>query len=169
MGIGLLEREVDRLFDSAVLFDPTGEIILKYRRIDPHWHGKNADPSVYLQGKTLSVVRTELGTFLFLICGDLFDDSLVQRVKDLDTDWLLFPFARNFDDNSYDQERWDREAKNEYIEQVKLVGVTTLMVNHLAGKSMFGATFGGAMVVRPSGAVVKSFPLGKPGILFVDL
>lgn len=169
LGIGLLEREGERLFDSAVLFNPKGEIILNYRRIDPHWHGKNADPSIYCQGKELLKAETPFGTFTFLICGDLFNEGLVPRARTLRPDWLLFPFARNFSDNSYDQERWDREAKNEYMEQVKLIGVTTLMVNHLAGKSVFGATFGGAMVVDKTGIVVDSFPLGRVGILLVDL
>jgi predicted amidohydrolase len=37
IAIGLLEQEGPRIYDSAVLFSDTGEIILKHRRINPCW------------------------------------------------------------------------------------------------------------------------------------
>lgn len=168
LAIGLLERESDKLYDSAVLLTPDGEIGLKHRRIHPKWHGRDADPSVYCQGTELSKVETPLGTFAFLICGDLFDDELIQRIRILRPDWLLHPIARCFLDGSYNQERWDREEKPEYAKRVKQAGVTTLMTNYLTDKD-FDGYFGGAMVVSSNGAVVDSFPLGKVGILMVDL
>jgi len=170
LAIGLLERDGDKLYDSAMLLTPDGEIGLRYRRIHPGWHGRNADPAIYCQGMALPKVDTPLGAFAFLICGDLFDDELVQRVRDLGLDWLLFPFAREFDDGSHCQERWEREEKPEYQQRVRLVGVTTLMTNYLAGKGLPDANnFGGAMVVSGDGTVIASFPLGKVGILVVDL
>lgn len=169
LAVGLLEREDRRLYDSAVMFTPDGEIGLKYRRIHPLWHGRNADPSVYCQGTETPSIETPLGVFAFLICGDLFDDELARRVKLLEPDWLLFPFARCFSDGSYDQERWDREEKPEYAKQVELIGVTTLMTNYLADRDMMNGAFGGAMVVAENGDVMNSLPLGKTGILMVDL
>lgn len=168
LAIGLLEREDIRLYDSAVLIAPDGKIKLKYRRISPRWHGPQADPSVYCQGEELSKAWTPLGTFAFLICGDLFDDELVRRIRNLQPDWLLFPFARCFDDNSYDQERWDREEKAEYAQRVRLAGVTTFMVNYLGDKDT-GNSFGGAMVVAGDGTIIDSFPLGRVGTLLVSL
>ncbi|MBM3238649.1 carbon-nitrogen hydrolase family protein [Candidatus Poribacteria bacterium] len=166
LAIGLLERDGDKLYDSAVLLTPDGEIRLKHQRIQPQWHGKHADPSVYCQGTALSKVETPLGSFAFLICGELFDDELIQRVRDLRPDWLLFPFARCFDEDCQCEQRWNREEKTEYAKRVKLVGVTTLMTNYL---SEVDGCFGGAMVVSGDGTVVDSFPLGKVGILMVDL
>jgi len=169
LAIGLLEREGGRLYDTAVLFTLDGGIGLKYRRIQPQWHGTDADPSVYCQGTELSKVETPGGDFAFLICGDLFDDELVQRMRDLQPHRLLFPFARCFDDGSYDQERWDREEKPEYVQRVTLAGTTTLMANTLAGRELDRGSFGGAMVVSKDGAVVDSLPLGRVGTLLVDL
>ncbi|MFQ6042501.1 MAG: carbon-nitrogen hydrolase family protein, partial [Candidatus Poribacteria bacterium] len=166
LAIGLLEREGDRLYDSAVLFTPDGEISLKHRRIQPQWHGRNADPSVYCQGAELPKTETPLGSFAFLICGELFDDELIQRVRDLRPDWLLFPFARCFDEDCQCEQRWNREEKAEYAKRVKLAEVTTLMTNYL---SEIDGCFGGAMVVSGDGTVVDSFPPGKVGILMVDL
>jgi N-carbamoylputrescine amidase len=133
--VGLLERDGKELYDSAILIDPKGEIKLKYRRIQPQWHGRKADPDVYCQGKEVKKINTPLGAFTFLICGDLFEDNLAAQVRKLQSDWLLFPFARCFDDGTYDQARWN-EAKSEYLERIKLVRTTTFMVNYLADKEL---------------------------------
>jgi N-carbamoylputrescine amidase len=170
LAIGLLEREGGDLYDSAVLFTPGGEIGLKQRRIHPGWHCRRADPSVYHPGAELLRAETPLGIFAFSICcSDLFDDGLIQRVRGLRPDWLLCPLARCFEDGSYNQERWDREEKLVYVERVKLAGITALMTNYLAEVSLDGGSFGGAMVVSGDGTVVDSFPLGKVGMLLVDV
>jgi N-carbamoylputrescine amidase len=165
LAIGLLERDGQKLYDTALLLTPGGEIALKYRRIHPGWHGRKADPGVYGHGVELPKVETPLGAFAFLICGDLFDDALVRRARDLEPDWLLFPYARSFDDDSHNQERWDREEKPQYVERVKRVGATALMTNYLGDDG----SFGGAMVVSSAGSVIDCFPLGKQGILYSDL
>lgn len=168
LAIGLLEREGFCLYDSAILLSPEGDIVLKHRRIQPQWHARDADPSVYRQGTELSKVETPFGSLAFMICGELFDDGLVSRVRELKPDWLLFPFARCFGDFSWDQQRWDREESPDYLARVQLVGVTAFMVNYLADSSLNGGSFGGAMVVTGEGKVIKSMPLGESGMLLVE-
>ncbi|MCU0606480.1 MAG: carbon-nitrogen hydrolase family protein [Candidatus Edwardsbacteria bacterium] len=168
LAIGLLEREQNMLYDSAVLFSPAGDLILKYRRIDPRWHGRKADPAVYCQGSEMPVAETTLGTFAFAICGDLFNDDVVARLRDLRPQWLLYPFARGFNDYSWDQGRWDRSEKAEYLSRVKQAGITTLMANSLAIEEM-GGDFGGAMAVRGDGTVLAEHPLGKAGMVVIDI
>ena len=165
IGIGLLERESGKLFDTAVLIVPEKGIILKYRRITKGWHGKKADPEVYGHGDEIRVVKTRLGSFSFLICGDLFCDDLVQDVRRLGPDYLLFPFARSFEDGVIDQARWNREEKFVYAKRVESVGVATVMVNSFG----IDGSFGGAMVVAPSGEIRFELDIGKDGILFADL
>ena len=169
LAIGLLERNASSLYDSAVLIDPNGKIQLKYRRISPGWHGEKANPTVYRQGEEIHKVETPLGSFAFLICGDLFDDSIVARLRNIGPDWLLFPFARRFGSDADAQTQWDREEKEFYVARVKLAGTTTLMTGYLADTDIGGGAFGGAMVVRPDGFVIDSFPLDKSGILYVEL
>lgn len=169
LATGILEREGKKLYDSAILLTPSGEIALKYRRINAQWYGKKADPNIYCQGSGLKKVNTPLGSFVFLICGDLFENDLIAQVRKLKPDWLLVPFSRCFDNGTYDQSRWDKEEKSEYIARVKLAGTTTFMVNYLADKDLDGGSFGGAMVVSANGEIVDEFPLGKKGILNVDL
>jgi len=168
LAIGILEREGKTLYDSAVLLTPSGEVGLKYRRIQPQWHGRSADPSVYRQGTNLPKVETSFGSFAFLICGDLWDYELIQRVRDLQPDWLLYPFV-----NSLAGERWEKELKPSYAQRAKLTGATTLMTSYLADlppEDMdLGGAVGGAMVVLSDGMVIDSLPPGRTGILLVDL
>ena len=76
VALGLFEREGDSLFDSAILIDSNGQIAMKYRRISVGWRDLAWSPLVYKEGSTLDPVVTPYGCMAFLICGDLFDDSL---------------------------------------------------------------------------------------------
>lgn len=170
LGIGLLERDGSVLYDSAILVNPTGHIVLHYRRIQPQWHGTNADPAVYQQGTQVKKACTPWGTVAFLICGDLFDDDIVVQFRNLKADWLLFPFARSFDDGSYNQQRWDTEELPIYCERIIQTRTPALMVNYLADKTLKdGNTFGGAWVIHANGEVFVSHPVGQEGLLFFEL
>jgi len=168
VGTGVLEKEGYYLYDTAVLINPEGEIILKYRRISPGWHGPRVDLEVYRHGELIPRAETPLGSFAFLICGDLFDDDLAERVKDLSVDWLLFPFARCFNDGLYDQKRWDEEERSEYARYAAKTGAVCLMANYLSKQELDGGSFGGAMVVGPDGSILAEMPLGQPGLLLYD-
>jgi predicted amidohydrolase len=170
LGFGMFERHGATLFDSAVLLEPDGSVGLVYRRNQPHWHGEGVDPEVYCQGDDLPLIRTPFGSMAFLLCGDLFDDEIVSRFRRLDADWLLFPFARCFPDGSTDQVRWDTEELPAYARRVATTRSPALMVNYLADDDMPGGNyFGGAFVVSAAGEVLASHPLGREGILIVDI
>ncbi len=167
---GIFEKGGNSLYDSSVLIDPYGQIVLKYRRISPGWHGPNANPFFYRHGESISKVDTPLGSFAFLICGDLFDDYLTEQVKSLKVDWLLFPFARCFDDGSYDQERWDEEEKPKYVESALKTGASCIMVNYLSSEDLRdGNSFGGGMIVGRDGRILKEVPLGKSGLFLAQV
>lgn len=169
VALGLFEREGDSMFDSAVLMAPDGRVSLKYRRISQGWRDRNWDPSIYREGDSVPVASTPFGTMAFLICGDLFDDDLCAQVRAMQVDYVLCPMARNFDDDSYDQERWDKEEKDVYAKRAAMTGATVLMVNELGGDDESGNSFGGAWVVSREGTILAGLPLGKEGILVVDV
>lgn len=170
VGFGMLERQEASLYDSAVLLKPDGSIALKYRRNQPQWHGKEANPEVYRQGDDLPMVRTAFGKVAFLICGDLFDDTIVSRFQSLGADWLLFPFARCFSDGTANQSRWDTEELPEYAQRVRMTQTTAFMVNYLTDCSLpDDHSFGGAFVISSEGEVLASQPLGEEGILIVEI
>jgi len=118
---GILERESGVLYDSAVLIDYTGKIVLKYRRISPQWHGKHADKNRYREGKNIRTALTPLGKVGIIICGDFFDDSVLARVKKVMPDCLVVPVAVPIADfepsyGSAVSEKW-ATYKGEWIDQ----------------------------------------------------
>ncbi len=167
LAVGVFERAGDSLCDTAVLLAPDGSIALRYRRISPGWHDRDADPGAYLSGSELAAAATPFGRVAFLICGDLFDETLVRRVRRLAPDCLLVPTARSFDDGSADARRWDREEKPAYIDQAGLTGAATFIVNCLC-RAGNDRSFGGALAVGPAGRLIADLPVGRPGILVVE-
>ena len=70
---GLTEQEGQRIYNSAILVDRTGEIILKYRKINL----LGVEQPFYEVGNSLGVVETEFGVIGVNICSDNYKDSLV--------------------------------------------------------------------------------------------
>lgn len=170
LGLGLLERAGDALYDSALLLGPDGGIFMHYRRIQPQWHNRRADPQVYRQGRGLMMTMTALGNIAFLLCGDLFDDAIVARVRRLAPDYLLVPFARCFADGSAEQACWEREEEPAYTARVAQCGCTTLLVNLLSDPATSpDHYFGGAIIVNSDGAIHARWPLGTPGMLLCEV
>ncbi|GAA2760042.1 nitrilase-related carbon-nitrogen hydrolase [Actinopolymorpha rutila] len=171
IAIGLYERlggaGNERLYDSAILVGPDGGIHLHYRRISPQWHG--GDPQVYCQGTDVPMASTPFGTCAFLICGDLFDDELLQRVRRLELNWLLFPFARSYDSEVADAGQREREERLICARRAARAGVGALMVNYLAEPDTPHGCFGGAIAVAPDGAIISDLPPGHEGLLMIDL
>lgn len=163
VAIGILEREENCLYDTAVLINRNGEIGLKYRRISKGWRDPKVD-SIYKEGNEIKAYETDIGKVCFLICGDLFDDNLVNEVKKLKADYLLFPFARSFVDRTYNKDKWYREELKEYLERVRMMNTRILAVNYLDD-----LCFGGAFTATNEGEIVKSFELGREGIMIVEL
>jgi predicted amidohydrolase len=168
IAFGFLEIEDNKLYDSALLLGRDGVVLLRYRRIQPQWHGKSADPKIYCQGDGIPSIKTEFGTAVILICGDLFEDSICNQARPLKPDFLLFPFARNFDDNSHDAGRWYKKELPYYAARAKMLNCPILMVNYLSNDKD-DSCFGGACLVSASGEVLSYLPPGKTGILYATL
>lgn len=153
---GLLERSDSDFFNSAVLIDPQGQLVLHHRKI--------CEQPPFTMGKT---VQTELGRLAVLICGDLFDEDAVTQL-DRKTDLLLVPMARGFSGRSPDPELWQREERQVYLDAVRAVGVTTAIVNALE-RAEEDASFGGALLVNHEGRLLAESPHGAEEALIYDL
>ena len=88
--IGLDEKDGDKLFDSAVLIDDKGNILLKHRKI-------NVLPDLmtppYSVGDGVQAVQTRFGTIGVMICADSFRDNLLESMKERKPDLLLIPYG----------------------------------------------------------------------------
>lgn len=147
---GLLEVSEKNFFNSAVLLDRQGKILLHHRKICEH--------PPFTNGTRVQSIETELGRLSVLLCGDLFDeDATAQLGRSIDL--LLVPMARSFDGRSPDTERWLREERQVYLDGVKAVGITTAIVNALE-VSEEDASFGGALIVDRDGRLLAESPHG---------
>ena len=88
--IGLAEKDEDKLYDSAILIDDEGKIILKHRKVNVLTH--LMDPP-YSKGTSASVVDTKFGRIGILICADTFDDKVLAMMAEKKPDLLLVPYG----------------------------------------------------------------------------
>jgi predicted amidohydrolase len=70
---GMAELDGDTVYNTAVLIDPGGNILLKHRKLNE----LDIAHDLYAQGDRLQVCHTELGTIGIMICADGFARDLV--------------------------------------------------------------------------------------------
>ena len=70
---GLVEKAGDKVYNSAVIINPKGELILLHRKINELDIGH----PYYALGDRLNVCHTEFGTLGLLICADANADGFV--------------------------------------------------------------------------------------------
>lgn len=63
---GLIEQDGEQIYNSAILVNPRGEIILKHRKINE----LDIAQPFYALGQGMNVCQTEYGSFGMLICAD---------------------------------------------------------------------------------------------------
>jgi len=88
--IGLAEKDGVHLYDSALLIDSDGRILLKHRKIN--LLAELMTPP-YTPGEDLRAVKTELGKIGLLICADTHEDEILKRMAALKPDLLLVPYG----------------------------------------------------------------------------
>ena len=167
---GFLENENSCIYDSAVLIDPTGEISIHYRRINPQWRANSLPANQYSEGTEVKSAMTPFGKTAILICGDLFDDNVISMLAPIRHDFVLFPFARCFPSHVKNiHQEWESVEKQEYINQARQTNATVAMANYIGTTDINDTSFGGALVVGKNGELLASMPVLQEGILYCEL
>jgi N-carbamoylputrescine amidase len=92
IGVGCCEKADGVLYDSAILMDPAGRIVLRHRKINllawlmepPYTPG---DPGA------IDVVETPFGRIGMLICADSFQADLLARLAEKRPDLVYIPYG----------------------------------------------------------------------------
>jgi predicted amidohydrolase len=86
---GIIEKEGERIFNSAVIISPEGKLLLKHRKINE----LDIAHDIYGQGDRINVCETEFGTLGLLICADARakDFMLTRSMGYLGADLILLP------------------------------------------------------------------------------
>jgi predicted amidohydrolase len=88
--IGLAEKQGGNLYDSAILIDNKGNIMLKHRKINLLTELMSPP---YTPGKDVDVIETGFGRVGLLICADTHDSKILKRMAALKPDLLLVPYG----------------------------------------------------------------------------
>ncbi len=88
---GIIERDGEKLYNSAVIIDRTGKLLIRHRKVNEL---DFAHPLYHL-GNLLNVAETELGTLGLLICADAnaADFTLSKSLGMMGADIILSPSA----------------------------------------------------------------------------
>jgi N-carbamoylputrescine amidase len=143
--VGLDEKDGDDLYDSAILIDDAGRIVLKHRKII--LLSELMTPP-YSPGDEVKIARTKFGKVGLLICADTHEQPILARMARLKPDLLLVPYGY-----AEKEEAWPGHGKQ--LERVvanaaKAVDapvVGTNLVGQITHGPWSGRTYGGHSVV----------------------
>ncbi len=142
--IGLAEKSDGKLYDSAILIDDNGQIILKHRKINVLTH--LMEPP-YAKGDTTAVIDTKFGRVGILICADTFDNNALSLMKEQAPDLLLVPYGW-----AADVKEWPEHGKSleAFVRNAaQLIGCTlvgTDLVGSVSNGPYKGKVYGGQSV-----------------------
>jgi predicted amidohydrolase len=88
---GIVERDEDKIYNSAVIIDRNGELLLKHRKLNE----LDFAQKLYNLGNQLKTADTELGNLGLLICADATaqDFTLAKSLGVMGADIILSPSA----------------------------------------------------------------------------
>ncbi len=171
---GLTEKDGEKVYNSAVLIDPRGEIIILHRKINELDIGH----PYYALGQSLQVVSTDLGTIGLMICADASTGEweISRTLAYMGADVILSPsaWAVPADHNNLEEPygRWWKEAYIPVAKDFRIWIAGCSNVGWMTGGPWKGSkTIGCSMVIGPGGTQVLHAPYGVDAdtILYVDI
>lgn len=161
---GLTEQADKRIFNSAILISPQGELILHHRKINI----LEIAQDLYSIGDRLGVVETPLGTIGLNICADNFPSSLAlgHSLARMGAQLIVAPSAwAVVADHDNEQNPCRRIWMESYTELARLYDITVIGVSNVGwirGGPWDGRQcIGYSLAVGPGG---KKLAEGKYGV-----
>jgi len=171
---GLTELDGETVYNSAVLIDPSGEVILLHRKINE----LNIGHAYYGLGNSLQVVPTELGTIGLIICADASTGNreILRTLGYMGADLILSPssWAMPADHDNIEKpygNLW-REAYKPVASDFRVWIASCSNVGWMTGGPWKGSkAIGCSMVIGPGGVEILNAPYGENAdtILYVDI
>jgi len=171
---GIAENDHGTVFNSAVLISPSGEVILKHRKLNE----LDIAHDLYAQGDRLGVVPTELGTIGLYICADASasENTLSKSLGYMGADVILSPSAWavppgfNNDSTPYGEPWISAYTEVSGMFDLWVIGVSNV------GKVSEGPwkgwdCIGNSLAYAPGGVQVKQAPFGSEAdtIIYLDI
>lgn len=165
---GLAEKEGKALYDSVILIDNRGTVLLKHRKINIL--SELMKPS-YTPGKDIDVVETKYGTIGLLICADTFMKENLQRMAALKPDIVLVPYGW-----AAKEEAWPEHGKalhDTVFNAAKTIGapvIGTDLVGEITHGPWTGQVYGGQSVAAsPDGTLLATAKDRDRDVVVIDV
>jgi predicted amidohydrolase len=150
--IGLAEKEEDRLYDSVIMIDDKGEILIKHRKLNILT--KLMTPP-YAPGKDVRVTETKFGKIGLLICADTFKTDILEKMAALKPDLVLVPYGW-----AAKEEQWPEHGKK--LQKTVSLAARTIgapvvgvdLVGEITHGPWTGLTYGGQSVAANAGGEI---------------
>ncbi len=161
---GLTERSGKKVYNTAVLISPAGEILLKHRKINV----LEIAQDIYATGDGLAVAETPLGTIGVNICADNFPDALVlgHSLARMGAQMILSPCAWAVDaDHDNAEEPYGGMWRESYTALARLYDITVVGVSNVGpitgGPWESRKCIGCSLAVGPGGETITEGPYGE--------
>ena len=165
ISLGLFELYEGKLYDSQIAIDKDGKIIHVYRRISASWKEEFVKDPRYAEGDHFSAFALMGKTFLVALCGDLWYEDILEKAKQEESDYVIWPVYLD-----YNADRWNNEEKFAYRDQAALLSRPTFLVNcYCIDKEDISYYSKGGACYFDHGEIIKEIPSGDEGILLFDL
>jgi len=142
--VGLEEKDGERLYDSALLIDDKGRVLLKHRKMNLlEW----LMTPPYSPGHEVRAVQTRFGKIGILICADTHVEDVLQRMADLRPDLVLVPYGYAAQEHAWPEH--GKELERVVTHAAKVIGapvVGTNLIGQITHGPWTGWTYGGHSV-----------------------
>ncbi len=168
---GLTERDGDHVYNTAVLINPDGELVLKHRKINI----LDIAHDLYTSGTAVAVVDTALGRIGINTCADNFPETLHigRTMATMGAECILSPCAWAVPpghDNDADPygDLW-RGAYSTLTREYPVTVIGVSNVGPITGGPWEGHNcVGCSLAMEPGGLEITQGPYGEETILLVD-
>ena len=168
-GGSVLERDGERIFNTSVLFDRSGELIATYRKIhlfdaDPPGAVPSRESSVFSAGDQVVTAETEFGRVGLSICYDLRFPELYRALAVQGATIMFVPAAFRFETGV---DHWEPLLRARAIEDQAFV-VAAAQWGTWGPPGRERRNFGHSLVADPWGNLVAQAP-DEVGVKFAEL
>ncbi|NLC26137.1 MAG: carbon-nitrogen hydrolase family protein [Fastidiosipila sp.] len=161
IGFGFYENDHSGIFASYMIVDKKGETLVKYQRVSPGAWIPEANVE-YRRGKEFPVFEFMGKRFTIMVCGDFWEDELLDAIVQLDPQVDAFFWPVHCD---YTEEDWKESEHKAYRHRSQILAKPVFFVNNFRTEA--DEAKGGAYVWR-QGTELAALEPGQEGLLRYD-
>jgi len=164
---GITERDGNDIYNSAIIIDRRGEIVLRHRKINE----LDVGLKIYKRGNTLGVIDTKFGRVGLEICADAWVPYITQTLSLMGARVIFSPCAwavekgKEEENLSAIKQHYENRTKESNVFLVGANAVGEITEGPWKGKILQGSS----LVYGPGGKLIAEGWMNEPQILHCTL